>query len=200
MNMRLCRECIRDQHISNVVLFHEYGLDLGTIANKYRHFVRFHGVRLYRCPKDLWGITRHPLDLNFLGTRRMVFFWKPDLEKLYDFEELRRAQKERIHCINALKARFKRNFALSQRRRHLVEAMHTNEVIRLTKPMCPAAYLVGTDMNMGRYTGGPFTLIDQMERAQRRNNIINTSTHFINGRLVVRYHSEQNPRDLHAGT
>jgi hypothetical protein len=149
-NMRVCSECLRDKHISNVVLWHEYGLDLEDIALRYRQFIRFHKLRRYNCPKEIYHLTRHPLDIGFQGKRMMIFFWKPDLENLYNFQTLRQEQVQRVSALNLIKAVIKRCWVQKTNKRYLVEYLHSNEVMRLARPMYLPTALVGTKKNSTR--------------------------------------------------
>jgi hypothetical protein len=129
-NMRLCCECKRDRHISNVVLWKDYGIKLQDIV-PYRHFVRFHSFQRYLCPKQILHLSHDPRDVGYFGTRFMIFFWKSDLEKFFPLAEMQRAQLLRVSSLNIIKAAFKRAFAQKQKRRYLVEYLHSNEVARL---------------------------------------------------------------------
>jgi len=149
--MRVCAECLRDNHISNVVLWFEYGLPLEAIAAEFRHYVRHHPLQAYKCPNEILCLTRNPLDIEFKGVRKMVFFWKPDLERLFDFEALRAAQVLRVSALNVLKAAFKRVFVAKARGRYFLEQLHTNEVKRIVKPMCPPKIMYGTNWSLASY-------------------------------------------------
>ena len=128
-NMRLCCECVRERHISNVVLWKDYGIKLQDIV-EFRHFVRFHSLQNYLCPKQILHLSHDPRDVGYTGKRYMIFFWKPDLEKFFPLADMRRAQLQRLSSLNIIKAAFKRAFAQKQKRRYLVEYLHSNEVKR----------------------------------------------------------------------
>lgn len=147
MRMRICCECVRDCHISNVVLWHEYGLALEPIVAKYRFVVKHTTLQYYTNPNQILYITRNPVDLDFKCKRKMVFFWKPDLQRLFDFNQLRAEQVHRVQCINTIKAAFKRVYANRVRGRYLVESLHTNDVLRIIRPLCPPNIMWGTNLS-----------------------------------------------------
>jgi len=139
--------------VSNVVLWHKYGLALEPIAANYRHVVLFLPIQAYKCLKQIFHLSRHPLDVGFKGERRMVFFWRPDLEQLYDFAELRRAHVERRTAVAFLGALLRRQFVWSRPQRYFLEQIHTNEVVRCVNPVAYARNaLVGTNWSQAYHT------------------------------------------------
>jgi len=144
--IRICRECMWDCNVSNVVLFREYGLSLEPIASKYRHWVRHLSLQEYRCPQDILSLSRNPLDVEYQGRRTMIFFWKPDLEKLFDLDALRVEHHARMRALRCIGASFKRKFVWASRGRYFLERVHKNEIRRITMPLTQSRnMLVGTN-------------------------------------------------------
>lgn len=150
--MRLCQECVQDHHISNVVLWHEYGVSLEEIARDMRYLVRHTRMQIYKRPKEMTHITRHPLDLKFTPGQKLAFFWLPDLRRLIDLDTRREIQKTRLAAVSHLKAVIKRCFAQHQPRRYFVEYLHLNEMNRQTNPLSMQLHTVGTNWNLAYLT------------------------------------------------
>lgn len=151
--MRLCNECIRTGHISNVVLWLEYGINMEKLV-KYRYFIRHMGLQKYIVPKGITSLTAHPLDLVLRGRKNMVFLWRDDVAAIFDLEEAKKVQKQRLVCVNVIKAHVKRLFLtcvllnkakrLFVEKRHFFEKTHDNEARRVAFAPIEATKCIGS--------------------------------------------------------
>ena len=142
MKMRICAECRQEQYISNAVLYVEYGIEFTQIIHRWETFVRYLPMHNYK-PCEVATLSRNPIDVVPTCTRKMVFFWLPDIKCLYDLPALRREQAERVQKINLLKAAFKRKFAQIAPARHRLEVLHANELTRIRKPLAFDSWCAG---------------------------------------------------------
>jgi hypothetical protein len=131
---RLCRNCMRDFHISNNVLWQRFGIGLGEIVH-IRFFIRHTSMATYLKPEKIEHMTHDLLDLDFKSKQPMVFFWKPDLERFFNLEERRVEHCARVQAVNVLKAFFKLKFVCGTKRRHLVQNLRENENNRVLRPI-----------------------------------------------------------------
>lgn len=100
--MRICTLCKQDHHVSNRVLFFTYGIRACDIVDKYGHLISYTGLERFRRPKEYVAFTRNPIDIA--DRPELMFFWKPDLERVVDLEAARQTQNERVAAINRIKA------------------------------------------------------------------------------------------------
>lgn len=143
--MRVCKECLREKHISNVVLWHEYGIALEEISLYFRNHVRYLGVKQWSL-KYIRRYSSNERDIKSIG--KLAFFWKPDLERLFDMPARKAQHIANMRKISILKAVFQRKFVELQRGRYLLEKLHDNEVNRLVKPITYQRALAGTNWNL----------------------------------------------------
>lgn len=143
--MRVCKECLREKHISNAVLWHDYGIALEEISLHFRNHVRYLGVRQWSL-KDIKRYSTSERDIKSIG--KLVFFWKPDIERLFDLVSRRVQHMVCLQSISTLKAVFQRKYTELQRGRYLLEKLHDNEVNRLIKPITYQRALAGTNWNL----------------------------------------------------
>jgi len=142
LKIRICNTCGQDSLLSNAALYFEYGIEFTEIVAKYEPFVKFFPMHDYK-PSEIATLSRNPIDVMPCVTRQMVFFWRPDVAAIYDLPVMRAAQIDKISKLNVLKAALKRRYAQAQRRRHVVEILHTNELRRIKNPLMPARWCVG---------------------------------------------------------
>jgi hypothetical protein len=147
--LRICTECLRDNHVSNVVLARDYGIGLEEIAQRVKLFVRYIALQYYSKDKMIKAYTRDPRDFEVRKTSKLAFFWMPDLRRFFDMDERRRRHLADIAACNVIKAAVQRNFALSIRRRYLVETLHTNELSRAMDPTTKHRKTYGTNTFLG---------------------------------------------------
>lgn len=144
---RICVNCLRDNHISNNVLYFRYGINLSEII-PCRFFVRFISLKEYLNPDQIVRLSSDELDINFTGKQRLIFFWKPDLLRFFNLEERATCFKNKMNAINLIKACFKRRFLQTIKPRHLVEYAISNEVRRIRKPIGKIDFMAGTNVNL----------------------------------------------------
>ena len=149
--MRICCECTRDNHMSNYVLWHTYGIGLEEIY-EYRMFIRHLPLCYYKKPKQMLHLTRSPLDLEFERERKFIFFWKPDLERFFDFDERRAQHRGRILASDIIKAAIKRLWVQTIPPRYYVERIHNNEVVRIVCPINKHRVTAGMNWNLAYLT------------------------------------------------
>ena len=167
LKMRLCNECVQDHHISNEVLYFEYGLALTDVIADYEPFVKFMPMYTFK-PTEIVTMSRNAIDVTPRVSREMVFFWLPDIRRLYDMDALRLAQKARVASVNSLKAAFKRRFAQAQALRHRVERLHRNEIKRIRKPMLPLRWFAGGPQRLAWCCDYTFETISHTALVERR--------------------------------
>ena len=115
MKKRVCSLCRQDLYVSNYVLYYTYGLDAHNVVHRWGRFVRFLPLRKYTCVEIY---SSDSMDALF-APRKIMFFWRPDLEKIFDLEELRRRQTRRKHTAQTLSLYVKTLFARSWDLSHL---------------------------------------------------------------------------------
>jgi len=130
--VRMCTNCWQDRHVSSVVLWHEYGISVRRLDDdNVIPYVRHHGLRTYNC-RQVLQYSRNRLDYDFRGKfQRMVFFWRPDLERLYSLD--RSNGRAAVRAAQVISAVIKRSFVISFRRdKYKCEPIYVNEVRRVT--------------------------------------------------------------------
>ena len=148
-NMRLCNLCLRENHVSNVVLWKDYGLGLEEIGLHYKELVRYMALTHYTKEKELTKFTRDPRDYAARKTSKMIFFWKPDLCRFIDLDARAVEHRRKLDAVSVLKNVFKRTYATSVGKRYFVETLHENELKRMIHPTTGSPFTVGTNHCMG---------------------------------------------------
>lgn len=144
---RICINCLRDNHVSNNVLYFKYGIELSEII-PFRFFIRFISIKEYLNSDQVTRFSANELDVNFTGKKRLIFFWKPDLRKFFDLEMRATVFQNKMKSINLIKACFKRRYLQSIKPRHLVEYAINNETKRIIKPIGKLDFMAGTNVNL----------------------------------------------------
>lgn len=112
LKLRLCPLCLKDNLISNHVLWHRYGLRACDVIEAHGHLVTYFPLTHYkRREQMLRDLTNDPIDtapFEHAKTREMMFLWRPDLASLYDLPALQAEQRRRIEKTNRLKACIRR--------------------------------------------------------------------------------------------
>ena len=185
---RLCTECRHDNYVSNTVLYFEYGLSMEDILNPYFHFVRSSRLCEYIKASDYHTYTRHPLDVGGLPKKQLVFFWKPDLARLFDLSALAIAQRRRVAAVDSIKARLRMAYARNavmrppghkgghgsgpvQWPRYYLETLHSNEVKRIREPLFNPHWIAGGPSPQGYRLSSA--------REELTNAVINTRKRFL---------------------
>jgi hypothetical protein len=158
------------------------------VLNPFIHFVRCSRLREYVKASDYHTYTRHPLDIGGMPKKQLVFFWKPDLARLFDLPTLAIQQRARVASINRIKAAlcmvFVRNHTMwppkhkggygsgpVQWPRYFIETLHQNEVKRIREPLFNPHWIAGGPSPQGyRLNSG---------REQLSNAVISTRKRFL---------------------
>ena len=148
-NMRLCNVCLRENHVSSVVLWKDYGIGLEEIGLHYKEMVRYVALANYTKEKDLTKFTRDPRDYAARKTSKIAFFWKSDLCRFIDLEARAVEHRRTMNAVAVLKTVFKRAYTASIGKRYFVETLHENELKRVLHPTTGATFTVGTNHCMG---------------------------------------------------
>ena len=147
--LRICTECLRENHVSNVVLARDYGIGLEEIARHVKHFVRYIALQYYSKENTILPYTRDARDFEVRKTSKLAFFWMPDLRRFFDMEERKRRHGANVTACNLIKAAVQRTFVSSVKRRYLVETLHTNELSRIMSPTTKHRKTYGTNTFLG---------------------------------------------------
>ena len=95
LRMRVCIDCIQSNMVSNVVLFHRYGVDfwkhLEQIVGKVMYFISCDGSSVIARRYSLDAMDFGPLR----STRPYVFFWRPHLDAVLDLQKCKAEQDSR---------------------------------------------------------------------------------------------------------
>jgi hypothetical protein len=144
-NMRLCHNCLRDHHVSNVVLWKDYGINLEDIGRDYRLFLRYISLKSYSKAKHLSRFTRDPRDFAVRTLSKIAFFWLPDLRRFFDLDALALEHRRRLRALSLIKAAFKRTYVASVGRRYFFETIQDNELKRVLAPTTATPFTYGTN-------------------------------------------------------
>ena len=92
LRMRVCCDCLRENLVSNVVLFHRYGVDywkhVHEIAGHVFYFFNHHSPSVL-----VRSFSWDPLDfVDVKGMSPSIFFWRPHLQAVLDL----RAREEKL--------------------------------------------------------------------------------------------------------
>lgn len=147
-NLRLCNLCLRENHVSNVVLWKDYGIGLEEIGLHYRHFVRYMALTSYSKESELVKFTRDPRDYAARKISKLAFFWMPDLRLFIDFEARAFEHRRALDAVGTLKTVFKRAYVASVGKRYFLETLHENELSRMMCPTTSMPFTVGTNCCM----------------------------------------------------
>jgi len=109
--MRLCTQCIQSNHVSNVVLWKQYGIGLEEIGLHYMHYIRYIRTGVYRKEKELMKFSLDPRDFAVRRNCVFIFFWMPDLRRFIDIDCRAKQHQKRTLAANVLKAAFARAYA-----------------------------------------------------------------------------------------
>ena len=148
-NMRICNECYRENHISNVVLWKDYGIGLEEIGLKYINFIRYIAARSYTNKRDLYKITRDDRDFEAIKNKLFIFFWLPDIKRFFDLSKRAKTQRKKIQAVNLLKACFQRKYVSSISKRYFLENIHENEAKRILFSCTDVPFTYGTNFRLG---------------------------------------------------
>jgi len=146
--VRICTTCSQDRHVSNTALYVRYGISTAELLAKWAPFVSYRPVRVYRTVIDLITYTRDPIDLDACNSR-MVFFWRSDVNRLFDLSSCEAKQAAKVSHINLLKACLKRRFIQSLPRRYMLERAFRNEIKRIKEPLRVDSWFVGGPESLG---------------------------------------------------
>ena len=113
LKKRICTQCKQDNFISNRVLYFRYGLNASEIVSEFGHLLCYTGLHSYSRTNELFEMSRQEIDMEVLHnatknskhTRSLMFFWKPDLERIFDLERERKRQITRVNAAKLLSAR-----------------------------------------------------------------------------------------------
>lgn len=114
LRLRLCETCLRDNVVSNRVLYYRYGLNVAEIIDEHAHLVTYFPVKTYhRRDAAFRELSSDPVDIAGFGVdgglkQELMFLWRPDVARLYDLDALYQLQLRRLDGINRIKACMKR--------------------------------------------------------------------------------------------
>jgi hypothetical protein len=108
LGMRLCRQCVRANMVSSVVLYHRYWLTFNQPVQGHRKFLDavnlsafFFESRL--TPLQRMDFSHEPLDFKDGGLQTIWYFWMPHLRGLLDMDRLEREGREKQEAAAAIK-------------------------------------------------------------------------------------------------
>ena len=135
---RICSLCKSDLYIGNHELFYVYGLNAHDIVHSWGRFVRFTPLQPSERATD---ILRSWLFVDRRFPSHVMFFWKPDLDKCYNMETLRKKQRQRTASALLLCAVVRRRYAQTLS----VLGLRRNEVKRLEHPYMDRKWYAGSN-------------------------------------------------------
>ena len=108
LGMRLCRQCVRANMVSSVVLYHRYWLTFSQPVQGHRKFLDainlsafFFQSRL--TPLQRMDFSHEPLDFAEGGVQTIWYFWMPHLRQILDMDRLEREGREKQEAAAAIK-------------------------------------------------------------------------------------------------
>jgi len=146
--VRICTTCSQDRFVSNAVLYVRYGISTAKLLEEWGAFVSYRPVGTYRTVRELKPYTRDAIDLEACNNKR-VFFWRPDVDRLYDLSRCEAEQAAKLLQINRLKACLKRLFIRILPPRYMVEHAFRNEMRRSKEPLLLCTWFVGGPFSLG---------------------------------------------------
>jgi hypothetical protein len=129
--IRMCDTCQRDNLISDHVLHVVYGIDLKQLL-PFKYIIRHMGCVRYSCPNHILSLTSHVLDLSLRGVHNLIFFYKPDVDAIFDLPQCLSVQKEKILKVNLIKSCIRRKYTmlLKENKRHFIKEISSLEIKR----------------------------------------------------------------------
>ena len=152
LKMRICITCSQDNHLSNVVLWRRYGLSAADLVDKYGHLVSYVPLGRYMRASDAYKYTRYPDDIGGWGRpRTLMFFWRPDLERVVGLEAHAARHRVRLRAVYVLTAAIRRRetmrimglLAAPKPCRYAIEFGHRLEFTRTTRPIADTDWIIG---------------------------------------------------------
>ena len=163
LRLRLCESCLRDNLVSNRVLYYRYGLAVADILDEHAHLITYFPMTSYhRRDASFRELSADPIDIAGFGPdgglrQELLFLWRPDVARLYDLEAHYRHQLQRLDGINRIKA--------CVRRRRIWAAIR-DALYGKRRPRCIAHAVLSTAAHelpinvppAGHVVGGPICL------------------------------------------
>jgi len=134
--------------VSNAVLYMRYGISTAKLLEQWGPFVSYRPVGVYRTVRELMSYTRDPIDLQACNNKR-VFFWRPDIDCLFNLSRCEAEQTAKLLLINRLKGCLKRRFVQHLSRRYMIEHAFRNEMRRFKEPLLLGTWFVGGPDSLG---------------------------------------------------
>lgn len=143
--MRLCSQCLQGNHISNVVLWKQYGIGLEEIGKHYMHYIRYIQTGVYRKEKDLMKFSLDPRDFAVRRNCVFIFFWLPDLRRFIDIDCRAKQHQKRTLAANVLKAAFARAYARRLKPIKRPQILKEQALQKIVNPPMASIVIYGTD-------------------------------------------------------
>ena len=139
---------MQDRFVSNAVLYVRYGISTAKLLEQWGPFISYRPVGVYRTVRELTPYTRDPIDMQACNSKR-VFFWRPDIDCLFNLPRCEAEQITKLSSINRLKGCLKRLFVQRLSRRYMIEHAFLNEMRRFKEPLLLGTWFVGGPYSLG---------------------------------------------------
>ena len=134
--------------MSNTVLYMRYGISTAKLLTEWGAFVSYRPVSVYRTVRELMPYTRDPIDLE-ASNHKLVFFWRPDIDNLFNLSRCEAEHTAKLLLINRLKGCLKRRFIQALVPRYRLKQAFRNEMRRVKELLLVSTWFVGGPESLG---------------------------------------------------